>query len=214
MKVILHLCADLGSDSYFYQQDPNYHVIKIGKDLGIENVTRKTLERGVGVKSVHGIIANPVCTELSRARSGGNPRDVEKGMILVMHCLRILKECEPVWYALENPASSALWQIIGKPCLVYQPWEYGSPFTKRTALWGKFNIPPKLYNKYEDVPNKIPQLYVRKRGLCIPSLAFQHKSVIRYIKEFAPFIPYVKTDADLRSLCCQTFAKAFYEANK
>ena len=38
-KVILHLCADLGSDSYPYQQDSDYQVICIGKEFGVENVT-------------------------------------------------------------------------------------------------------------------------------------------------------------------------------
>lgn len=36
-KVILHLCADIGSDSLFYQNDNNYEVIKIGKEIGVEN---------------------------------------------------------------------------------------------------------------------------------------------------------------------------------
>ena len=31
MKTILHLCADIGSDSYYYQLDNDYEVIKIGK---------------------------------------------------------------------------------------------------------------------------------------------------------------------------------------
>ena len=37
MKTILHLCADVGSDSYPYQLDSNYEVIKIGKKIGVEN---------------------------------------------------------------------------------------------------------------------------------------------------------------------------------
>ncbi len=35
MKTILHLCADLGSDSYPFQCDENYRVIRIGKDYGV-----------------------------------------------------------------------------------------------------------------------------------------------------------------------------------
>lgn len=30
-KNILHLCADLGSDSWYYQQDEEYNVICIGE---------------------------------------------------------------------------------------------------------------------------------------------------------------------------------------
>lgn len=59
VKTILHLCADIGSDSYYYQQDNNYDVIKVGKDIGVENYTPD--------REVYGIIANPVCTEFSTA---------------------------------------------------------------------------------------------------------------------------------------------------
>ena len=63
MKTILHLCADLGSDSYPYQCDSDYRVIRIGKEYGVENLTKETLLRDFGVSEVHGIIANPVCTD-------------------------------------------------------------------------------------------------------------------------------------------------------
>lgn len=215
MKTILHLCADLGSDSYPYQCDSDYRVIRIGKSYGVENLTKETLLCDFGVSEIQGIIANPVCTDLSRARTGGKPKSIESGMFLVNHCLRIIDELKPKWWALENPASSALRQVLGKPRLVYQPWEYGSPWTKKTALWGTFNIPEKKYSNFDDVPNKINELYVRtKSGYTKPSLAFLHKSAIKYITEFAPFKDYVKTDADLRSLCSQCFALAFKEANK
>ena len=215
MKTILHLCADLGSDSYPFQCDENYRVIRIGKDYGVENLTAKKLQEDFGVTEVFGVIANPVCTDLSRARTGGKPKDVASGMFLVNHCLRIIDEVNPKWWALENPATSALRQVLGKPRLVYQPWEYGSLWTKKTALWGNFTIPEKKYKAFDDVPIKIKELYVRtKRGDTKPALPFQHKSALKYIDEFKPFAAYIKTDADLRSLCCQSFARAFYEANK
>lgn len=84
MKVILHLCADLGSDSYPYQCDPEYKVICIGKDIGIENVSKDVL-KSWNVDKVYGIIANPPCTEFSRARKGGRCGDLRKGMILLMN---------------------------------------------------------------------------------------------------------------------------------
>lgn len=37
MKTILHLCADLGSDSRPYQLNDEYNVICIGKQIGVEN---------------------------------------------------------------------------------------------------------------------------------------------------------------------------------
>lgn len=203
-KLILHLCADLGSDSYFYQQDDEYEVQLIGKDIGVENFSTD--------RKVYGIIANPVCTEFSTANGFHKENDIDKGMFLVTHCLRIINETNPVFWVIENPFNGRLKEVIGKPTYVYQPWEYGSPWTKKTALWGKFNKPEKLYTKWEDVP-KNDRLYVRPgRPKC--SLAFLHKSAIHHIPEFEPFKDFVENDADFRSLCSQGFAKEFYNSNK
>lgn len=203
-KLILHLCADLGSDSYFYQQDPDYEVIMIGEEIGVENFTTD--------RQVYGIIANPVCTEFSTAKGFHKENDIEKGMEMVNHCLRIIKETNPTFWVIENPFNGRLKDVLGKPELVYQPWQYGSPWTKKTALWGKFNIPEPLYKSWDDVP-KIPELYIRP-GRPKPSLAFCHKSAMAYIPEFEPFRDSIKNDADFRSLCSQGFAREFYNNNK
>lgn len=203
-KIILHLCADLGSDSWYYQQDPNYEVRLIGQDIGVENYST--------TDDIYGIIANPVCTEFSTANGFHKTNDIEKGMFLVNHCIRIIEETNPSFWVIENPANGKLKDVIGKPKMIYQPWEYGSPWTKRTALWGKFNIPTPIYTKWDDVP-KNPNLYVRP-GRPKPSLAFLHKSAINDIEEFKPFVESVKNDADFRSLCSQGFAKQFYNYNR
>lgn len=148
-KIILHLCADTGSDSKPYK-DAGYEVILIGKDIGVENYHPP--------KNVHGIIANPVCLEFSTARSSGKARNPEEGMKIVRECQRIIAECNPEWWVIENPATGRLKDFLGLPWMVYEPWNYGSPWTKKTALWGNFNIPKKKYYKWEDVP-KIDGLY-------------------------------------------------------
>ena len=84
-------------------------------------------------------------------------------------------------------------------------------FCVKTALWGNFRLPEKSHT-WETCP-KITGLYIRKSRDDKPSLAFQHKNAIRFIKEFEPFINRVLTDADLRSLCSQNFAKAFKAVN-
>jgi len=112
----------------------------------------------------------------------------------------------------ENPAKGRLKQFLGKPKAVYQPWQYGSSWTKQTALWGNFNMPKPLYDKWEDVPNKI-KLWKRK-GKKIAGLVYLHKSAIDLIPEFEFARDYIKCDADIRSMCSQGFAKAFYEENK
>ena len=202
-KIILHLCADLGSDSRYYQLDDNYEVIRVGIDIGVENYNPPT--------NVYGIIANPPCNEFSTAKCFTHIGNLEKGMLLVNHCLRIIEQCKPTFWVIENPANGRLKEFLGKPTFTYQPYQFGSPWTKKTSLWGKFNIPKIIYNNWNDVP-KNNQLYIRP-SRNKPSLALFHKNDVYKIPEFEFAIPYVKCDADIRSLCSQGFAKAFYEAN-
>lgn len=204
-KIILHLCADTGSDTKPYQDDPNYTVIKIGSNIGVENYSPPK-----GIK-IHGVIANPVCLEFSTARKGGKARNPAEGMFLVNECKRIIDEANPVWWVIENPAKGALKEYLGKPTYEYEPWYYGSPWTKRTALWGKFNIPPRQYTNWDEVP-KLEGLYQRP-GRGKPSLAFMHKNHVRFIPEFieAGFTP--ESDMEFRSLCSQKYAEAFKKAN-
>lgn len=203
MKTILHLCADIGSDSRPHQLDPSYEVILIGKDIGVENYHPD--------RPIHGIIANPVCTEFQTINGYGRVNDHDKGMFLVNHCLRIIEEANPAWWCMENPARGELRKIIGEPKAVYQPWQYGSPWTKATALWGNFTMPEKVFSKWGDV-EKNDRLYTRP-GRGKPNLAFMHKSAVYLIPEFAFAIPHIETDADLRSLCSQRFAAEFKKYN-
>lgn len=203
-KIIVHLCADIGSDSLFYQLSDEYEVIMIGEKTGVENYSPP--------ENVYGVIANPVCTEFSTAKGFHKDNDIEKGMFLVNHCLRIIKEADPVWYVIENPANGKLKDVLGKPRFVYQPWQFGSPWTKKTALWGKFSVPIPLYNNWYEVP-KNDKLYVRP-GRPKPALAFFHKSAVDLIPEFQWAKERIKCDADIRSMCSQGFAKAFFESNR
>lgn len=203
-KVILHLCADIGSDSKPYK-DAGYEVILVGKSIGVENYHPP--------KKVYGIIANPVCTEFSIAPGFHTRRNLANGLFLVNECLRVIKEAKEnndlTFWVIENPASGRLKEFLGEPTLVYQPWEYGSPWTKKTALWGKFNIPKKLYHRWRDVP-KNDKLYVRPNRPK-PSITFLHKSAIVDIPEFKDFK--VEDDTSFRSLCSQNFAKEFFKVN-
>jgi len=203
MKTILHLCADIGSDSKPYK-DAGYNVILIGKDIGVENYTPP--------KGVYGVIANPVCTEFSIARGHHKVGNLELGMFLVKHCQRIIAAANPVFWVIENPATGKLKDFLGKPNFSYEPWQFGSPYTKKTALWGKFNAPELKYSRWEDVP-KNKNLYVRPtRGK--PSMAFLHKSALEKLPEFHCFREHIKNDMSFRSLCSQNFAKAFFEVNQ
>lgn len=201
-KIIIHLCADTGSDSKPYK-DAGYDVRLVGRDIGVENYHPP--------KGVYGIIANPVCTQFSAAQGFHIEKDYILGMNLVNHCARIIQEAEPVkFHVIENPATGRLKRYLGNPQMTYEPWEFGSPWTKRTALWGKFNKPEKVYKKWSEVPKneKLPTYQGRPK----PSLAKLHWQQKRFIPEFDCFT--VTDDAAFRSLCPQTFAKAFFEANQ
>lgn len=202
-KIILHLCADTGSDSKPYQDNPDYEVIKIGSDIGVENYEPP--------ENVYGIIANPPCTEFSTARANGKSRNPEEGMFLVEHCMRIIEKAKPKFWVIENPARGVLKNYLGEPNYKYEPWWYGSPWTKQTALWGNFNIPERKYFNWEEV-EKIPGLYTRP-GRGKPSLAFMHKSSYKIIQEFHS-LPEPESDMEFRSLCSQKFAQAFFDANR
>lgn len=193
-KIILHLCADIGSDSQPYR-DAGYDVRLIGSDIGVENYHPP--------ENVYGIIANPPCTMFSIARSNAKtPRDFVEGMRLVKECLRIIWECQyPTeghksksnlkFWVIENPATGALKNFLGNPNYIYSPHEFGADYSKKTALWGLFNHPIKTHPN-----NEI------KKG--------QHVNNI--ISPMTHRNPYDRMNA--RSMCYQGFAEAFLKANK
>ena len=188
-KIILHLCATEGSDSLPYRE-AGYDVRLVGEDIGVENFHPP--------ENVYGIIANPPCTMFSIARTKAKtPMDLREGMRLVKECLRIIWECQyriiidqqriaPLkFWALENPGSGFLRWFLGRPAFQYCQSEYGANITKKTALWGDFNLP--------------------KRPLLSPQLTVG--STIGSKRE--PTNHNMQT----RSRCHINFAKVFFEAN-
>ena len=186
-KIILHLCADMGSDTEPYRK-AGYDVRLIGSKIGVENYHPPA--------NVYGIIANPPCTMFSIARTTAKtPRDLREGMRLVKECLRIIWECQyenrggrrsPLkFWALENPGSGLLRWFLGHPVFEYCQSEYGAPLTKRTALWGMFNLPkrPLLFSP-------LPKGY---------NIGSKHEKGSRSMSE--------------RSRCPINFALCFFEAN-
>lgn len=183
-KIILHLCADIGSDTKYYQE-AGYDVRLVGRKIGVENFHPPD--------NVYGIIANPPCTHFSIARTRAKtPRDLSEGMRLVKECLRIIWECQyktPLkFWVIENPRGY-LRMFLGKPAFNFHQWEYGDEGIKPTDLWGRFKEPKK-------------KCFVRPKAL---SHRFPCGSInaVKWSKS-----------ADKRSLCLEGFAKAFFEANR
>ena len=75
---------------------------------------------------------------------------------------------------------------------------------------GNFNVPLKLYHKWEEVPNKL-DLYIRKNR-DKPNFAFLHKSSLEKIPQLMWANP--KTDADFRAITPPGFAYEFFKYNK
>lgn len=208
-KIILDLCGGSGAWAKPYV-DAGYDVRTITLP---DNDVRTFHWDG---EPVYGILAAPPCESFSNARRGhkvlNQSMSRNEGLEIVKACMRIIKECNPVFWALENPATGDLEKYLGKPRMTFQPYEYGDGWAKKTAIWGNFNVPPKQYTS-KNRPQAVPGLYVRP-GRSYPSLAFQHKSALQFIESFTPFVDYIKTDYDLRSITPQGFAKAFFESNQ
>lgn len=195
-KLILHLCADIGSDSQPYRE-AGYEVICVG--------AKEDVRKFQPPKDVYGIIANPPCTMFSFCRTNAKkPRDLRGGMELVEACLRIIWECQyriksdlqkfsPLkFWVLENPNRGMLKYFLGKPAMVYSPHEFGDSYRKETALWGRFNEP------------QIIPLF--------PHAKLKKFDMLR-TKEIHPEYYGKLNRTDRRSICSQKFAKAFFEAN-
>lgn len=137
-KVILDLCGGTGSWSKPYKE--------AGYDVRIITLPDDVRDFEY-LENVHGVLAAPPCTYFCRMRMCRGRPSVEQfreGLALVDACLRIITMTKPEWWALENP-QGYLKKWLGEPKLKFHPWEYGNPWTKRTWLWGKFTIPPKLF---------------------------------------------------------------------
>ena len=201
-KIILDLCGGTGSWSKPYAD--------AGYDVRVITLPEYDVLTYTPPSNVYGVLAAPPCTEFSvlNCKAEERKKDFEKGMEIVNACLNIISSCRPVFWAMENP-TGYLRRFIGKPKMTYQPWQFGDPWTKRTDIWGDFNVPKKLFSKWEDVP-KLP-LYTRPtRGK--PNLAYLHKSAWHLIPQFRSFP--IDSDAAFRAITSPGFAIAFFESNK
>ena len=201
-KIILDLCGGTGSWSKPY--------LDVGYNVRLVTLPDNDVRTYIPPEDVYGILAAPPCTEFSvlNCIAEARKRKPDEGMVVVNACLKIIELCKPVFYAIENPVGF-LKYYLGKPNFIFQPWEFGDAWTKKTALWGKFNKPIKIYTNWDDVPKL--DLYTRP-GRGKPNFAYLHKSAIKNIPQLSKYEP--KTDADFRAITPPGFAKAFFLANQ
>ena len=209
-KIILDLCGGTGSWSKDYK-DNGYNVrVKTLPDYDVCNYNPP--------KNVYGILAAPPCTMFSIARNdktAKKPRDLKGGMKIVNACLKIIHEClyenyrvgqGLQFWALENPYSGYLKRFLGKPALVFDPYEYGDPYTKKTAIWGEFKEPRKNIVK--------PREYKHNCGARDFVSCVEHFADLKQIPDGYLEKTGLTKRTVLRSMTPLGFAKAFYEANK
>ena len=207
-KIILDLCGGTGAWSKDYKKAgyivfnitlPFYDLLKTeikGGYIIFQGGTKESL--AVWIFDIYGILAAPVCTMFSLARTRAKtPRDFRQGMQLVIGCLNIIWECrynhKLAFWCIENPMG-ILRQFLGKPVFTFDPCDFGDPYTKKTDLWGYFNLPKKKPIKLNQ--EQIDRCKINNRKL--PSI-----SEITSSKQ-----------ADKRAITPAGFSKAFYEANK
>lgn len=132
MRVILDLCAGSGAWSHPYVE-AGYDVRRVTLP---DDVRLEPYRRG----AVWGLLAAPPCTMFasSGARWPRSKDDYLHALSVVDACLRFVAlHPELKWWALENPVGKLV-QWLGPPIMYFHPCQYGDPYTKKTALWGRF----------------------------------------------------------------------------
>ena len=182
-KIILDLCGGTGAWSKPYKE--------AGYDVRLITLPERNVSDYTPYEQIYGILAAPPCTEFSLAKST-KPRDFNKGMIVVQHCLRIIwlarKRLGLKFWAMENPRGF-LRQFLGRPAFAFEQWEFGDDGIKPTDLWGFFNDPKKIIKtRPEGMSNKYPNGRWNAKGW--------------------------SKSAEKRAITPAGFAKAFYKANQ
>lgn len=202
-KIILDLCGGTGSWSLPYRENeydvrnitlPDYDIFEWNEYIEL-------------CPEIYGILAAPPCAHFSLARNmiekrAKVKRDIPENFKAVTRCREIIEHCaiygKLKFWALENP-KGLLRQILGKPVLTFEAWEYGDPWKKATDLWGFYNLPKKTpvkLNGYTEQyfldefyrETEIPADHKRVKGDCIKSIK--------------------------RAMTPPNFAEAFYRANR
>tara|TARA_R110002167_G_C12549151_1_gene640711 strand:- start:291 stop:899 length:609 start_codon:yes stop_codon:yes gene_type:complete len=198
-KVILDLCGGTGMWSKPYK-DAGYTVKVITLP---EHDVFKYNDYENFIENVYGILSAPTCTHFSLARTTAKtPRDLKTAMKLIRRCLNIVEDCRVngnlKFWALENPVGY-LRQFLGKPPLTFNPADYGANYTKKTDLWGYYNLPKKKPNKLTD--EEIAKCSINNRLL--PELPKDYVCPDNFRPQQAR-----------RSMTDKHFATAFFKANK
>jgi len=172
-----------------------YRVLQVDKKLGFDiyKWNYKVLNPGL----VAGILAAPPCTDFSGSGAQYWPEKDTNGTTnssikLVKKILEIVKYFNPKFWVIENPVGrlNALIPELKKYGPWYwQPYWFGDAWTKKTGLWGKFNLPKRTKN--------VTPIKFSSQGSWLQLLGGKSEKT-----------------KELRSITPPGFALAFFEANK
>jgi len=105
----------------------------------------------IPLEEVYAILCAPPCTHF--AGSGAQywkQKDVDgrtdEALKIIDMCLDIVAHFSPKIWALENPVGrlpKLRGDRLGEVRLKFNPNDYGDPWTKKTYVWGQFNLPEK-----------------------------------------------------------------------
>ena len=202
-KIILDLCGGTGSWSKPYKE-AGYDVRVIDPQEWIEDdfgtgdvrLFKKPKEK------IYGILSAPPCTHFSGSgarhwkNKGAEP--LIEGLSVVDACLRIVFITNPTFWVLENPVGR-LKHYIGDAKCTFQPYQYGDAYSKRTCLWGDFNMPEPTAIVEPDMDE-----FVSKKGE-IKKMSSNYYDALKLPKN---------ERSRLRSMTSPGFAQAFYKENK
>ena len=194
-KIILDFCGGTGEWSREYRLHA-YQVIIV--TLPYYDILTYKLP----TRHIYGILAAPPCDDFAGSGARWWPEKDASGrtahsLEIVSACLSLMAQCDDdlVFYSLENPVGRLrrLMPELGAPTLIFNPCDYGDPWTKKTCLWGKFNLPK--------VAPVEPVFYYTSTGA-------------RSNENWRKFWGANPETKIIRSITAPHFAKAFYEANK
>ena len=220
-KIILDLCAGTGAWSKPYKE--------AGYDVRLITLPEYDVRTYVPPEKVYGVLAAPPCTMFSDARTNAKiPRDLKGGMELVIKCLEIIWEIQyriksdqskisPLkFWVLENPYYGRLKWFIGHPTFMFDPWEFGDAYKKRTALWGYYNLPIKTHTTISNVMTKEQIVAHKTNSQKLPKFDKLFMSELMELKGVnnADYWKDTKLRQTLRAITPNGFAKAFFEVNQ
>ncbi len=183
-RIILDLCGGTGSWSAPYRE--------AGYDVRLVTLPEHDVRSYVPPEGVHGVLAAPPCDHFSVSGAQYWPAKDADGrtkaaLEIVYACMDLIAECNPSWWAMENPVGRLKKLIMGEARFIFDPCDYGDPYTKKTLLWGQFRIPEK---------NPVDPIRVCSQGSWLQKLGGKSEKTKR-----------------LRGMTPPGFAKEFFESH-